>query len=110
MGKKRFRRRRYHFTDKSIAVDTVISFVLGIIALTIEISGVAASVISKGHVSEIYGVLYVCAFICGISGLIYARFGLKAQEGGGASKRWSHVVNIIAVIVPLVMIISGLIK
>ena len=59
MAKAGFKKRRYYFTDKSIALDTVIAFILSGIALLIEISGV---VFFCGNKGENPG--YICYAVC----------------------------------------------
>ena len=102
-----FNKKRYYFSYSSTSVDTIISFVLGIVALLIEISGVIASIATKGHIPEVFGVLYLCAAILAIVGEIFAWFGNGAQEGGATGKRVSIILNIIAVVIPFVFYFMG---
>ena len=82
-----FKKRRYYFTDTSIAVDTVIAYIMAATAIIIEISGVICSIATRGHAPELFGL------------------GNKAEEGGVRGKRVSILLNIIALIIPLVIII-----
>lgn len=100
-----FKKRRYYFSDTSIAVDTVIAYVMASIALLIEITGIAFSIGTKGHVSGIFGVLYIIAIIFSIVGEMFAWWGNKADEGGVTGKRVSILLNILSLIIPLVIII-----
>lgn len=107
MAKAGFKKRRYYFTDKSIALDTVIAFILSGIALLIEISGVVFSVATKGKTPDIFATLYVCAIVLSIVGIIFARYGRKAQEGGVNSKRLSTFLAVLSLILPIAVIIYG---
>lgn len=105
---KLFKKRRYYFSDDSIASDTIIAFVLGIISLIIEISSIIISFATKGHVPSIYGTLYLCAIIMSFTGLIFAGLGYKAFEGGLKSKWFSVMVNVVALIVIGGIILIGI--
>lgn len=102
-----FKKRRYYFTDTSIASDTVIAFVMGGISLAIEIAGMIASVATKGHVAGIFGMLYVCAIILSAVGEIFAWLGSKAQEGSIKGKRISIAINIVSFVIPIWTILLG---
>lgn len=100
-----FKKRRYYFTDTSIAVDTVIAYIMASVALIIEISGVICSIATRGHAPEIFGLLYIVAIILSVVGEIFAMWGNKAEEGGVRGKRISILLNIISLIIPLAIII-----
>ncbi len=102
-----FKKRRYYFSDSSIASDTIIAFVMGGIALTIELSCIIASISTKGHVPPFCGMLFLCAIILAVVGEIFAWLGNKAQEGGVKGKRISIALNFLALIIPLWIIILG---
>lgn len=110
MAKAGFRKRRYYFTDNSIAVDTIIAFALGGVALLAEIIGIIFSIATKGNTPDIFGTIYLCAIILSIVGLLFASYGRNAQEGGVRSKRWSSFVCTLALAIPVIMIISGFFK
>lgn len=103
------KRRRYYFTDSSYALDTIIADVMAAIALVIEVSSVIASVVTGGHIAEIFNTLYVCACILSISGFVFAMLGRNAQEGGVKGKRISIILNVFAFLVILGFLIAGLI-
>lgn len=103
-----FKKRRYYFTDSSIASDTIIAFVMGGIALTTEIACIIASISTKGHVPPFCGMLFLCAIILAVVGEIFAWLGNKAQEGGVKGKRISIAINIIALIIPVWIIFLSL--
>ncbi len=100
-----FKKRRYYFTDTSIAVDTVIAYIMASVALIIEISGVICSIATRGHAPEIFGLLYIIAIILSVEGGIFAMWGNKAEEGGVRGKRVSILINIISFMIPLAIII-----
>ncbi|MBE5943447.1 MAG: hypothetical protein E7258_00845 [Lachnospiraceae bacterium] len=94
-----FKKRRYYFTDSSVASDTIIALVMGGIALMIEVAGIVTSIATKGHVPEVFGVLILCSIILAVVGEIFAWIGNKAQEGGVKGKRVSIVINILALVI-----------
>lgn len=100
-----FKKRRYYFSDTSIAVDTVIAYIMAAVAFVIEVSGVICSIATKGHAPEIFGLLYIIAIILSIVGEIFAQWGNKAEQGGVRGKHVSIVVNIVTLIIPLAIII-----
>lgn len=104
-----FKRNRYYFTDTSISVDTIIAFAMGGLALVIELSGVIASFVTRGNVHEIFGTLYVCAFLMTVVGIIFGRLSYSDEEGGIRSKRLSMIINILSMLVLLSIIVLGII-
>ncbi|MBO6114246.1 MAG: hypothetical protein J6P57_04235 [Lachnospiraceae bacterium] len=98
------KKKKYYFSDDSIASDTIIAFVLGGISLVAEIAGVISSIRTKGNVSEFMGVLYMCAILLSLCGIAFGWFGMEAEEGGVKSKRWSISLNIFTLLVPLFVI------
>jgi hypothetical protein len=109
MAKSGFRKRRYYFTDKSIASDTVIAYVLGGISFVIELLGVIFSIATKGHTPGIFATLYICAVLLSLVGIVFARLAKKAQEGGESSKRLSMLLCVVTFVFPVAIIVSGLI-
>ena len=102
-----FKKRRYYFTDSSIASDTIIALVMGGISLFVEIIAIILSIGTGGHVPDIFGMLLLCAFLLSIVGEIFAWIGNKAQEGGVTGKRISIVINIISLVVLVVIVVLG---
>ena len=98
------KKKKYYFSDDSIASDTIIAFVLGGVSFIIELSGVFASVKTGGNVPEIIGVLYACAILLSICGISFAWIGFNAEEGGVKGKRFSLFLNIFTLLVPLFVI------
>ena len=102
-----FKKKPYYFSDSSIAVDTVIALIMGGIALVVEIAGIVASIVTKGHTPAIFGTLYLCAIILAIVGELFAWFGNNAQEGGAFGKRVSIILNIVALVIPIWIVFLG---
>ncbi len=98
------KKKKYYFSDDSIASDTIIAFILGGVSFIAEIIGIISSIRTKGNVSEFIGVLYACAILLSVCGVAFAWFGFGAEEGGVKSKRWSISLNIFTLLVPLFMI------
>lgn len=101
------KKKPYYFSDSSIASDTVIAFVMAGISLAIEISSIIISFVTLGHVPDIYGTLYLCAFVLSVVGLIFAFLGKKAQEGGVKGKRISVMINILSLVILLWVFMLG---
>lgn len=101
------KRKRYYFSDSSIASDTVIAFAMGGISFAIELTGVVVSVITKGHTPEVFGMLYICAILLSAVGEAFAWMGNKAQEGGVKGKRFSIALNIITFVIPVCIVVLG---
>lgn len=102
------KKKPYYFSDSSVASDTIIAFVMGGISLAIELSSVVISFATLGHVPDIFGTLYLCAFILSVVGEIFAWLGNKAQEGGVKGKRVSIALNILTMLVPIWILLRGL--
>lgn len=102
---KLFKKRRYYFSDSSIASDTIIAFIMGTIALIIEIAGIATSIATRGSAPRIFGMLFIIAIILSVSGTIFAWIGYHAQEGGMKGKRFSIAINVISLAILLFVII-----
>lgn len=104
-----FKKRRYYFSDSSMASDTIIAYVMGGVAMAMEMSGLIASVVTKGNVNMFFGILYICAIILSVVGEIFAWLGKKADEGGETGKRVSILINIFALFFAFWIIIMGII-
>lgn len=100
-----FKRRRYYFSDSSMASDTIIAFVLGGISLLAEISGIISSIVTKGNVSGVFAMMDVCAMVLSFTGIIFALIGFKAQKGGVKEKRISLALNIVTILLPIIIIL-----
>ncbi len=102
------KKRRYYFSDSSIASDTVISDVMAGLCILMEIISVIFSIKTKGNIPDIFGTLYICAMILSVVGLIFAYYGFKAQEGGVKSKRISVLLNVLSLMVIVMFVCFGL--
>lgn len=104
---KLIKKKRYYFSDDSIASDTVISDLMGGISLLIELVGIVSSLVTRGKANEIFGTLYLCAIILTFVGIVFAYLGYKSQEGGVKSKRISMILNIISAAILIWIVILG---
>ena len=98
------KKRRYYFTDDSIASDTVIAFVTSGLALSIELLGVIWSIATAGNVPDIFGSLYLCAIVLSLCAIFFALLGNKAEKGGVKGKRVSIGLSLLALVLPLLII------
>lgn len=104
------KRKRYYFTDSSVASDTVIAYVFGGVAFAMELAGVISSVVTKGDTPDICAYMYICSVFMSATGLSFAFFGTKAQEGGEKGKRFSIMLNVITLIIPIAIVVMGALK
>ncbi len=103
----RRRRKRYYFSDSSIALDTIIAFVMGGIALVIEIAAVIDSVATAGQVSGLIGLLLFIAVLLSVVGFLFSRFAVKSEKGSLGGKRASSILNIVTALIPLVFLLMS---
>lgn len=105
---KLFKKKRYYFSDDSVAADTVVAFVLAVLSALIEISSVVVTMATRGNVPPVYGILYICAIIMSLMGIIFGRLSYKAEEGGMKSKRTSVIMNLFTLLFAALILILGL--
>lgn len=104
-----FKKRRYYFTDSSFALDTIISYCMAGVSLAIELAAVIASIKTKGHVPDVFGMLFVVAILLSVVGEAFAWFGMQEQKGGVRGKRVSVALNLVSLAIPIIIIIFGLV-
>ena len=104
----RIKRRRYYFSDNSIAFDTVVAFIMGGISLLIELSSIIVAIVTKGNIPGIFTMFYMIAILLSVVGEIFACIGKKAQEGSVKSKKLSILVNILSLVIIVALMIIGL--
>ena len=97
-------RKRYYFSDESIASDTVIAFVLAGVALAMELGCVIASMVTAGHKPEIVGAFLFSALLLSVVGEIFAQLAKKSQKGSLGSKRASALLCLFAMAVVLAIL------
>ena len=98
-------RKRYYFSDESVASDTVIAFVMAGIALALELATVICSVKTAGHVPEICGLLILISVILSVVGEVFAQLAKKSQKGSLGSKRASALLCIVPFAVAIAFLI-----
>ena len=59
--------------------DTIISYILGILGGIFIILSVIKSIISRGTVERIYGVLMISAFLMAFTGIVFGVIGYHAE-------------------------------
>ena len=82
--------------------DTIISYILGILG------GIFKSIISRGTVERIYGVLMISAFLMAFTGIVFGVIGYHAEEGGVTSKKMAVYLNIIVFIISGIFFMKGI--
>ena len=60
--------------------DTIISYILGILGGIFIILSVIKSIISRGTVERIYGVLMISAFLMAFTGIVFGVIGYHAKD------------------------------
>ena len=104
----RRRRKRYYFSDSSIALDTIIAFVMGGMALAIEIASVISSIATAGHVAGLVGLLLFIAVLLSVVGFCFSRFAVKSEKGSLGSKRASSILNIFTALIPVAFLVMSI--
>ena len=82
--------------------DTIISYILGILGGIFIILSVIKSIISRGTVERIYGVLMA------FTGIVFGVIGYHAEEGGVTSKKMAVYLNIIVFIISGIFFMKGI--
>ncbi len=90
------------------ATDTVIAYILGVLSGIFEILSIIKSIISKGSVERIYGVLLISAFLMSFTGFVFAIIGYHSEYGGVTSKKIAIYLNIFVFIIAGIFFIKGL--
>ena len=88
--------------------DTTISYILGILGGVFIVLSVIKSIISRGAVERIYGVLMISAFLMAFTGLVFGVIGYHAEEGGVTSKKMAVYLNIIVFIISGIFFMKGI--
>ena len=88
--------------------DTIISYILGVLSGIFEILSIIKSIISKGSVERIYGVLMISAFLMSFTGFVFGIIGYHSEDGGVTSKKIAIYLNIIVFIIAGIFFIKGL--
>lgn len=104
-----FKKRRYYFTDSSFALDTIISYCMAGVSLVIELAAIVTSIVTKGHVPKVFGMLFVIAILLSAVGEAFAWFGMQEQKGGVRGKRVSVALNILSLLIPIAIILFGVV-
>jgi hypothetical protein len=92
----------------SNSTDTVISYILGTLGVVFIILSIIKSIISKGVVERIYGVLMVSAFIMSITGIVFGILGYRANEGSISGKKPAIYLNIAVAIIAIIFFLKGM--
>lgn len=98
----------FRVSEPGSSSDTVISYILGILGGVFIVLSVIKSIVSKGAVERIYGVLMISAFILSFTGIVFGVIGYHAEEGGVTSKKVAVYLNIVVFIVTGIFFIKGL--
>jgi len=88
--------------------DTVISYILGILGGIFILLSIIKSIISKGAVERIYGVLMISAFLMSFTGIVFGVIGYRSEEGGVTSKKMAVYLNIIVFIIAGIFFMKGM--
>jgi hypothetical protein len=90
------------------STDTMISYILGALGGIFIVLSIIKSIISKGAVERIYGVLMVSAFIMSITGIVFGIIGYQADEGGVTGKKAAIGLNIVVAIIVIIFFLKGM--
>ncbi len=103
-----FRNRRFQVAPKGSASDTVIAYCLGILSGVFILLSVVKSIVSKGNVERIYGVLMMSALVMSFTGVLFAILGYNDDEGSVTGKKLSIILNAVTLIVSVIFLFKGL--
>lgn len=95
------------YSVNSICVDTIIAFVLGVLAIVAIILAIVASYKYDGNGPAAVGLLGVASLVFGMSGLGFSRAAWKSADGGIIMKRVVFFENLVPFITALVFYILG---
>ena len=87
--------------------DTTISYILGILGGVFIVLSVIKSIISRGAVERIYGVLMISAFLMAL-GIVFGVIGYHSEEGGVTSKKMAVYLNIVVFVIAGIFFIKGM--
>ncbi len=90
------------------STDTIISYILGGLSGIFEILSIIKSIISRGQVERIYGVLMISAFLMSFTGIVFGFIGYHAEDGGVTSKKIAIYLNVIVFIIAGIFFFKGI--
>lgn len=90
------------------ATDTIIAYILGVLSGIFEILSIIKSIISKGSVERIYGVLMISAFLMSFTGFVFAVIGYHSEDGGVTSKKAAIYLNVVIFIIAGIFFLKGI--
>lgn len=102
-----FRKNKYHFSDSKMSSDQIIAYALASVSLVAELAGFIAALVTKGKTPDVFALMFVCAMILCITGLVFAYYSFKSDEGGVPGKRVAVMLNILGLIIPLAVMVIG---
>lgn len=100
--------KNFKVSPMGYASDTIISYFLGGLSLVFVILSIVKSIISKGHVERVYGVLMVSALIMSVTGTLFGIMGYKAEEGSLFGKKVSIVINAVTFALSAIFMLKGI--
>lgn len=103
-----FRNRKIQIVPKGSASDTLIAYFLGVISAVFIILSVVKSIVSKGSVERIYGVLMMSALVMSVTGTLFAIMGYNDDEGRLAGKRLAIIINAATLLISVIFLLKGL--
>ncbi|MGN0393869.1 MAG: hypothetical protein ACI4EF_00735 [Coprococcus sp.] len=90
------------------ASDTIISYFMGGLSIVFVALSIIKSVVSKGHVERVYGVLLVCALIMSVTGIIFGITGYRAETGSMFGKKLAVLMSSVAFVLSGIFMLKGL--
>ncbi len=100
--------KNFKVTPMGHASDTIISYFLGGLSMVFVLLSIVKSIISKGHVERVYGVLLVSAFVMSVTGILFGIIGYRAEEGSLFGKKVSIVINAVAFALAGIFMLKGI--
>lgn len=103
-----FRNRKIQIAPKGSASDTIIAYCLGIVSAVFIMLSIIKSIVSKGSVERIYGVLMMSALVMSVTGTLFAIMGYNDDEGSVTGKKLAIIINAATLIISLIFLLKGL--
>lgn len=101
-------RKIYDFSDKSHSIDGKIATFIGILAIGLFLYLAIMSVISKGKLGYIYGILGFTDLVLSISGTIIAAKSFGDEESLPFFKKLGLLLNLVILLIIVAIFIGGI--
>ena len=99
------KKKGYKFSDEMLVSDTIISLIMGGLALIFLIFAIIYSVVKKGSIPDSFGSLVLACAVMAVTAFIFGLLSYKNQDGGILTKRTSVIISIIDMVLIVLLYI-----